>query len=255
MAGVLGVGHVYNGYRLGQEGYKNLNEKYVKVIGYSDEKEAANTETAESSESAHEEILPADAPKMSAIDIKGLQQINQDVIGWIEVPAIDVSYPIMQASDNEYYLHRDIYQEYLFAGSIFLDCKNNPDIQDQNSILYGHNMRDGSMFARLKNLRDANKLEECPYFWIYTETVNHLYRIISVMNTSNESSCYQLEFADDNEFESWILEMISSSETESKGIAEASGRQRKVVTLSTCTENSLVKQVVQGIEIASVASK
>ena len=255
MAGVLGVGHVYNGYRLGQEGYKNLNEKYVKVIEYFDEKESENTETAENRGPVYEEILPVDAPKMSVIDIQGLQQINQDVIGWIEIPVIDVSYPIMQAKDNEYYLHRDIQQEYLFAGSIFLDCKNNSDFQDQNSILYGHNMRDGSMFTGLKNLRDANKLEECQYFWIYTETVNYLYRIISVRNTSNESSCYQLEFSDDQEFESWILEMISSSETECLGLSDTSSHQRKVVTLSTCTENSLVKQVVQGIEIASVASK
>ena len=85
------------------------------------------------------------------VDFDGLQAINEDIIAWLRVGALDLSYPVTQAEDNDYYLHRTFRREDNFAGCIFLDYLNEPDFSDQNSIIYGHNMKNGSMFGTLSH--------------------------------------------------------------------------------------------------------
>lgn len=112
--------------------------------------------------------IPLDAPKRKTIDWDGLKDRNEDIIGWIDIPAVEISYPLVQGDDNEFYLHRGIDKEYLFAGCLFLDSACDRELQNYNSIIYGHNMRNGSMFARLKEFLSAETVQKCPYFWIYT---------------------------------------------------------------------------------------
>ena len=122
--------------------------------------------------------LPEDAPPRIRVDWQELAEINDDLEAWILIPAVEISYPVLQGDDNEYYLHRGINQEYLFAGSIFMDAYNNPSFYNYNTIIYGHNMRDGSMFAKLKEFSDEDTLRQCPYFWILTPDAD--YRALNI---------------------------------------------------------------------------
>ena len=101
------------------------------------------------------------------IDFAGLQAVNPDVIAWIDIPGLSVSYPVVQRNDNAYYLHHLITGEYNSSGSIFADCHNQPDFTDQNTIIYGHNMKNGSMFGTLSHYQDQALWEENPYFYLY----------------------------------------------------------------------------------------
>ncbi|ANU44954.1 class B sortase [Enterocloster clostridioformis] len=87
-----------------------------------------------------------------AVDFQKLLSINKEVVAWISIPALELEYPVTQGEDNEYYLHYAYNKEPNFAGSIFLDFRNHADFQAQNTILYGHNMLNGSMFGSLKHL-------------------------------------------------------------------------------------------------------
>ena len=101
------------------------------------------------------------------IDFAGLQAVNPDVIAWIDIPGLSVSYPVVQGEDNSYYLHHLFTGEYNSSGSIFADCHNQPDFTDQNTIIYGHNMKNGSMFGTLSHYQDQVLWEENPYFYLY----------------------------------------------------------------------------------------
>ena len=83
------------------------------------------------------------------VDFDGLSQINPDIVGWLYIPGADISYPVVQAGDNDYYLDRMFDGTRNSAGSIFLDAYCASDFSDRHSIIYGHHMRDLSMFARL----------------------------------------------------------------------------------------------------------
>jgi sortase B len=180
---------------------------------------------------------------MTATTRQELSEKNDDLAAWILIPAVDISYPVLQGEDNEYYLHRDINQEYLFAGSIFMDAYNNASFYNYNTIIYGHNMRDGSMFARLKEFSNEATLRQCPYFWILTPDADYLYKICSIHQASSGSDTFTVRFADYEEYKLWQDKMLSLSVPET---GEALEYQDRVVTLSTCTENSYVRMTVHG---------
>ena len=140
--------------------------------------------------------IPEDAPEKISVRWNELQQKNEDIVAWIYIPALDISYPVLQADDNEYYLHRDVNREYLYAGSIFMDAWNNPFFYNYNTIIYGHNMRDGSMFARLKDLSDPDTIKGCRYFWIFTPEADLLYEICSIHGAVAGSETFTLRFED-----------------------------------------------------------
>ena len=91
--------------------------------------------------------------------IVSLKEKNHDVLGWITIPHTAIDYPFVQAADNAYYLHRDLNGDYLYAGTTFMDYRNAADFSDGNTILYGHSMKDGSMFANLRRFADREFFE------------------------------------------------------------------------------------------------
>ena len=83
------------------------------------------------------------------VDFDSLKALNPDVVGWIYSADTQINYPVLLGEDNSEYLHHMVNGEYNSAGSIFMDCRNKPDLSDFNTILYGHHMKNGSMFASL----------------------------------------------------------------------------------------------------------
>lgn len=113
------------------------------------------------------------------VDWESLLAVNPDIVGWIFAEGVDISYPVLQGSDNEYYLKHTLEGDYNFAGSIFMDYQNEPDLSDCNTIIYGHNMKNGSMFGSLKKYSNEDAYAVDPYFWILTPDANYRYEIQS----------------------------------------------------------------------------
>jgi len=108
------------------------------------------------------------------IDFEGLRKINEDLVAWIQIPGIGLDYPVVQGEDNEYYLYHTFQKENNKAGSIFLDYRNHDDFTDRRVILYGHNMKDGSMFSNLKQYQDSvfRKNSDSAYLYLPEKTLH-----------------------------------------------------------------------------------
>lgn len=185
-------------------------------------------------------------PRMkNPINFDELKAINTDVMGWIRVGAIEgISYPVVQAADNDYYLHRTFRREDNFAGCIFLNCDNTKYLTDQNSLIYGHNMKNGTMFGLLKDLQDQKVYDANPYFWIFTPDLIYQYRIFSCAIVSKIGDPYRIRFPE-AEFENFIQTSQAYSAVDNHGVQV--GTRDRIVTLSTCTGDDSTRFIVQGV--------
>ena len=134
---------------------------------------------------------PAEKGESTAVpvDFEALRNINPDIVGWIRVEGTDISYPIMRSSDDEeedFYLYHSFLRESSSHGSIYMQKINSEDFSDFNTVIYGHNMRDGTMFRQLHLFRNKDFFEENDEITIYTPKEVHHYRIFAVYITENE---------------------------------------------------------------------
>ncbi|MDO5701919.1 MAG: class B sortase [Lachnospiraceae bacterium] len=196
-----------------------------------------------------EQMLIENAEVPLEVDWKRLIEANPEIAGWIYVDGVPgINYPVLKGEDNEYYLHHTFGGQYLFAGSIFEDYHNRSDFSDPNTIVYGHNMKDGSMFGKLKNLRDQAAYDADPYFWILTPSGNYRYHIFSVFTTRVDSDTYTLYSQNGPEFLKWEEKMKEQSEVKNDVPLSA---HDKTVVLSTCTSDSSMRCVVVGKCVSS----
>lgn len=115
------------------------------------------------------------------VDFNKLEEINPDVIAWIEIPGLEISYPVVQGRDNDYYLHHLITGENHKSGSIFMDFHNQENLSDRNSIIYGHNMKDGSMFGTLDQYQSQALYRNYPCFICMCQDIFMSIRFFPVM--------------------------------------------------------------------------
>lgn len=175
-------------------------------------------------------IREADQKILAAI--RGLKEQNADVIGWIAFDNMDLSYPIMQGEDDSYYLTHTFSGETNSAGSIFMEAGNSPDFQDCHTIIYGHNMKNLSMFGQLRKFRTEEFYQENQYFTVYTQDQVYRYQIFACYDISESGDIYTIGFAPDEEFGAFVDEMKRRSYYDT-GV-EAT-KQDKIITLSTCS--------------------
>lgn len=183
--------HIYTEYKKGTDEYNHIAQM---AVTERDPEEAAEP-TAEGG---------LEAPMN--IDFKSLKSVNDDVVGWIYVEAVpDINYPVVHGEDNETYLHHTYEKNYNFAGTIFVDYENKGDFNDCNTIVYGHNMKNGSMFAQLKKFSsNSDTYEKSKYFWIFTPEKNYRYEIISAYTTGAKSDTYTLFKGPGEEFQEYL---------------------------------------------------
>ena len=157
--------------------------------------------------------------ELSRLDLAALRQVNPDVIGWIRIPDTKIDYPFLQGEDNEYYLTHTWEGEKNAAGSIFLECMNSGDLTDFNTILYGHNMNSGAMFAGLRKYTSQNFFEAHPYVYLLEDETAHgiTEKLKEVMEHSDETlfhkgteaRCFVLEQKNNVIQARKILEMLN----------------------------------------------
>ena len=187
------------------------------------------------------------------VDAKGLLAENSDFIGWIYIPGTPVSYPMVQGKDNDYYLHRGWNKSYLYAGTIFEDSNNVKGLLSHHSILYGHNMRDGSMFATTKSYTDQKYADEHPIIWIITPERKLLYQVFSSYECGPEDGdAYAIDgfdFTTNAEWEDIVKKIQSRSAIKTN--AEVDGTSF-VITLSTCTNARTTRIVTSAVLLGSL---
>ena len=169
---------------------------------------------------------------MKEVDLTALREVNPDVIGWIRIPGTQIDYPLMQGEDNQYYLERTWKGEPNAAGSIFLEQHCSADLSDFNTIIYGHRMKNGSMFAALKYYNKMDYLQEHPYVYILDDAGPHRYEVFSAYEASVTGTTYRLAIEDDEIKQKFIDDCSGWSVIET-GV-EPTIRDR-MLTLSTCT--------------------
>lgn len=163
-----------------QAAYRNLRDTYF-ADDEKEEKKPASHEPEQETVQIKETVIKNTVIEESfGVQWKNLKEINEDIVAWIEIPGADISYPVVQAEDNEYYLRHSFEKQEDLFGSIFLDAENQNDFRDSHSFLYGHNMEGNMMFANLNKYEAAEFLEKCPEFYIFTPEYKFLYRIFSV---------------------------------------------------------------------------
>lgn len=196
----------------------------------------SNQEYETLKENAIEEGQEEESEECFEIDWEYLHSINPDVVAWIRFPNMDISHPIVQGDSNNEYLHTTVEGTYAYAGSIFMDSACSLAFTDDNTVIYGHNMRNLSMFGRLKLLyRDPDLLQENEYFWIYTEDYTYKYDIFALgyaqianenFHFVNGTAAMKQDYIDFC-MENTMYEMpVEASVNDS------------IVTLSTCTTTS-----------------
>ena len=208
---------VYLKYQKGEASYEKLQE-YVQ-----------EPEEEESPEPEKEKEEPQS--RYLEIDFAGLKAVNHSVDS---DSGTDISYPVVQGKDNAYYLHHLFSGESNINGSIFVDCHNQPDFTDQNTIVYGHNMKNGSMFGTLDKYQDQELFEQHPEFYLYLPGKILKYQIFSCYAGRTGSEGYRYHFPEAEDFQ-MFLDTVSSYGDYDTG-TELSVTDR-IVTLSTCVNS------------------
>ncbi len=149
------------------------------------------------------------APYISPIDFEALWAENPDTVAWITVPDTQIDYPIVyDGEDNETYLHKDFYGNDSVYGAIYLDSDSEPDFSGWNNPIYGHHMRDGSMFKDVTKFKDEEFFKEHPYFEIYTpERTIHL-KAVSCYYADASGIVRKTRFTSQESFDQWVKERL-----------------------------------------------
>lgn len=170
--------------------------------------------------------------QLEEISLEALREVNPQVVGWILIPDTEINYPLMQGADNDYYLKRTWDQQRNDVGSIFLEQFSNPDLTDFNTIIYGHNMKDGSMFAGLQAYREQSFLEAHPYVYIRSDYGVYRYEIFSSYLAKVDSNTYGLDFPSEESRIRFLEDAIRDSAISTDTEPESTDR---ILTLSTCS--------------------
>ncbi|MDD6807077.1 MAG: class B sortase [Oscillospiraceae bacterium] len=177
-----------------------------------------------------------------SVDFEKLKETNKEILGWIYIPDTPVSYPLLQTDNNQYYLKHTYNHTYSDFGSIFIDTNCSPELTDDNTIIYGHNTKNGSMFGSLKKYKDINYLKEHPNIYIIYEDAKYTYEIISEFTTDTSYKVYSTNFGTRQKFRDWQKEIIGKSVNNTSDITPTG--EEKLITLSTCTSRTETERFV-----------
>ena len=158
----------YQEYQDDQKLYGDLREAVLQATDESEQPELSTEESVSESDTKREQTKKKKEESPFEVDWAALKEINEDIIGWVYFTGLpQISYPILQAEDNAYYVNRtyDLSSDDSKAGSIFMDYRMASDFSSPYSIIYGHNVRDGSMLSDLALLKDQKLYDEEPYFF------------------------------------------------------------------------------------------
>ncbi len=185
------------------------------------------------------------------VDFEDLQaNVNKDIYAWIYIPDTKIDYPILQhPTDNYYYLEYNLDGSKGYPGCIYTEDYNTKDFTDPNTVIYGHNMKNGTMFAGLHRFEDSEYFAEHPYVYIYTEEDLFVYEIFAAYESGNEHILYNNDFTDRDVFRKYLAKILTSRTMNGNINEEAEiGAGNRIITLSTCVANKSDRRyLLQGV--------
>lgn len=224
--------------------YKAASDEYDSLRQYASE-EVSTTDTAEKvsdikpielEEAEERKELKSnenreDFPEME-VDFKALREKNPDTVGWLYVGSCGISYPILQGEDNDYYMNHTFEGTVNSSGAIIMDYRDDKYLKDWNTFIYGHNMKNGSMFGSLKKLlKDETLYDSDPYIYVYLPGYIYRYKIFSYYKDKPDSKMYWT--ADTlQEYRQYIRDALSLSV---RDLGVETSEENNMVTLVTCS--------------------
>ena len=169
------------------------------------------------------------------ISWENLRKINSQVAAWITIPGADISYPVVQGTDDEYYLNHNFRKAEDLFGCIFLEHNNKKDLTGSHSIIYGHNMEGNMMFANLNRYEQPEFLKSCPEIEILTPERKFLYKIFSVEQASSQSAAFEYGYELSSPAYKLQLTELKNNSMYDTGIEPE--ESAPVVTLVTCNSH------------------
>lgn len=227
---------IYSEYHKGDKEYDSIVEDAIEVQEPQEE----------------EAVKGEEKPRVHAslkVDFEKLKKVNKDVVAWIQFDEPErISYPIVKGEDNDKYLTTTYEGKKNSSGAIFMDANNSGEFADCNTFIYGHNMKNGSMFGQLRKFKTKDYYEQNPYFYIYTPDGKEVkYQIFAVCIVEDTSRSYTRFYNSDEEYVDYLkyLKSIVRYDTGVEVNAES-----KIVSLSTCTNVSETQRLlVHGVKI------
>ncbi|MBQ0083376.1 MAG: class B sortase [Clostridiales bacterium] len=185
------------------------------------------------------------------INFDSLNKENPDVCGWIRVEGTDIDYPVMRSGANteeDFYLTHDWHRETQKAGSIYIQQLNSADFSDKNTVIYGHNMKNGTMFGQVKRFKDKEFFDKNSKITVYTEGHILEYQIYASRTIDDNHIMYAYDFSTDEGFQGFISDTLSSSaKIHNVRTGTAVTVRDKIITLSTCTSNNSERLIVAAV--------
>lgn len=232
---------IYSEYRKGEKEYEEVIDQVIVL----EEVDVKEEETDEKGKLEEKEIF--------TVDFEKLQKMNKEAVAWLrfENPK-KISYPVVQAEDNSKYLKRTFEGKTNTAGTLFVDAYNDGDFSDRNTFIYGHNMKNGSMFGQLRKYKSAEFCKENPYFYVYMPDGKEVkYEIFAVGIVEDTDKSYNKFFENDEEYEEYLKHIQKVSRYHGEREITA---QSQIVSLSTCTNVTETQRLlVHGVKISETA--
>lgn len=231
-----GVG--YAAYRMIDRGLEYQREDHH----YSEMQSYVNTQTAaapteplipepEQEETAEPTIPIEFRYDFPEVDFASLYAVNTEIIGWIYLPDSTINYPLAQHNDNVFYLNRMFNKHENGSGCIFMDCENRADFADDNTVIYGHNMRNNTMFSELTKYKKEEYYKDHPVILLMTPAKNYAMRIFAAESSPTSVDNWLINFDTPESRQAWIDARIAASDVFT-GIQPSP--DDRLVTLSTC---------------------
>lgn len=197
-----------------------------------------------------------DEPVENPVNFKEMRAQNSDVYSWIYIRDTNISLPVLQsAQDDNFYLDHDWQRNYSFPGAIYSQSKNKKDYSDRVTVLYGHNMANGSMFANLHYFMDEEFFNAHRYFYVFTENRKLTYEVVSAFEYDNRHILNSYDFKDDAVFRQWLNEAKNPRSLYSRVRDSVNlNLNSKMLVLSTCTDSGDNRFLVQGVLVKDEAT-
>ncbi len=219
--------------------YKEGDEKYEQVQNM-----AVTAPDGTNTLQDEQEMIPQYAQYF--IDFEQLKKKNPDTVAWIRFDSPEIiNYPVVQGENNQVYLRTAFDGEPQSMGTLFIEERNSGSFLDDNTIIYGHNMKNNSMFGDLSKYHKKEQFEQYPFFYIYKENgMVNKYQIVAARLIEASSENYQTRFINTKEKQAYIDEMLRTSMYDTKTSVDTDS---KLVTLSTCTSDDAHRYILQGV--------
>ena len=251
---LIGIVAVW-GYRIIVENRANSKYEEIQNTVNSAAKQAETeaviieTETEEETETETEEVQNAfDIPEKN-LDWTSLYAENKDIYAWIYIPGTQVDYPVLQnAADDTYYLNHNIDGSDGKPGCIYTEKINSKDFTNYNTVLYGHNMKNGEMFGCLHDYEDKTFFDENPYVYVYTEEKTYVYEIFAAYTATNAHILNTNDFSTQEGFADYLDNVVYNKALTGNFRNDTRvTSDNRIITLSTCTSNSSKRWLVQAV--------